>query len=153
MREVRYEIHWRHSEDTNMELVEFQAAAFTEDTRRMGWITRKEGLLSVLPSTVHGKMLGVQECRNYLFLLYVIKPPDLTEHCNGFGTAFDICHTSDCNKVGIVTARHNELCDGVSDLAGKALTPTHMPDDPQIYTGRAMHVGKENLKGYPSKDK
>ena len=78
-----------------MELVEVQAAAFTEDTRRMGWITRTKEFLSVLPSTVNGKVLGVQECRNYLFLRYVIKPPDVTKNCNGFGTAFDICYALD----------------------------------------------------------
>ena len=34
--------------------------------------------------------------------------------------------------------RHKELRDGVADLAGKACTPSHVRDDPLIYSGRAM---------------
>ena len=32
-------------------------------------------------------------------------------------------------------ARHNELRDGVVDLAGKAFTPSHVCNDPLIYQG------------------
>ena len=39
---------------------------------------------------------------------------------------------------GLVTARHNKLCDGVADLAVKAFTPSHVRDDPLIYQGCAM---------------
>ena len=46
--------------------------------------------------------------------------------------------------------RHNELCDGVSDLAGKAFTPSHVHDNPKIFTGRSVQVGKENAKGKAS---
>ena len=49
-----------------------------------------------------------------------------------------ISHTLDCKKGGFVTARHNELCDGVADLAGKAFTPSHLRDNPLIYSGRAV---------------
>ena len=34
--------------------------------------------------------------------------------------------------------RHNELRDGVADLAGKAFTPSHVRNDPLIFTGRAV---------------
>ena len=50
-------------------------------------------------------------------------------------------------------ARHNELFDGVSDLASKASTPTHVCDDPKIYTGCAVCGIKDKLKGSSSKDK
>ena len=43
-----------------------------------------------------------------------------------------------CKKGGLVTARHNNLRDGVSDLAGKSFTPSHMRDNPLIYAGRAV---------------
>ena len=43
-------------------------------------------------------------------------------------------------------ARHNELCDGVSGVAGKALTPAHMRDDPKISTGYAVRGLKEKCK-------
>ena len=38
--------------------------------------------------------------------------------------------------------RHNNICDGVSELASKAFTPTHMRYDTKINTGRAM-LGEE----------
>ena len=44
-------------------------------------------------------------------------------------------------------ACHNKLCDGVAELASKAVR-----DDPKIYTGCAKHVGKDKLKGVPSQD-
>ena len=49
-------------------------------------------------------------------------------------------------------ACHIELNDGVSNLASKAFTPTHVHDDPKIYTCRAVHRGKYKIKGPPSKD-
>ena len=39
-------------------------------------------------------------------------------------------------------ARHNELYDGVVDLIGKAFTPVHVRDDPEIFTGRGMWGGE-----------
>ena len=50
-------------------------------------------------------------------------------------------------------ARQKNILDGVADLARKSFTPTHVRDDPKIYTGRAVHGGKEKLKGSPSKDR
>ena len=41
-------------------------------------------------------------------------------------------------KGGLVTARHKDLREGVSDLAGKSFTPSHVRDDPLIYSGRAV---------------
>ena len=35
-------------------------------------------------------------------------------------------------------ARHNELCDGLADLDGKAFTPTHVRDNPLILSGCAV---------------
>ena len=34
--------------------------------------------------------------------------------------------------------RHKKLRDGVAYLAGKSFTPSHVRDDPIIYSGRAM---------------
>ena len=103
----------------------------------------------MLLSTVNGTELGAHELRDSLFLRYDINPPDLIEHCNGCGAEFDICHTLDCKNGGLVTACHNKIHDGVFDHAVKAFTPTHMRDDPKIYTGCAVHGGKENLKESP----
>ena len=51
--------------------------------------------MSVLPSTVNETELGAQEWRYYLFLRYGIVPPNLPEHCDECGVAFDIYHTLD----------------------------------------------------------
>ena len=65
---------------------------------------------------------------------------------------FGICHAFDYKKGGLIKACHNELRDWVSKLATKAFNPTHVRDDPKIYTGYAVSGGKENLKGSPSQD-
>ena len=58
-----------------------------------------------------------------------------------------ICHALGCKRGGLVTARHNELRDGVADLAGKAFTPSHVRDDPLIYQGCAMKRTKAKPAG------
>ena len=103
--------------------------------------------LSVLPSVVNRKELGAQEWRDSLFLKYVIESPDLPYHCDGCGSAFSIFHALDCKTGGLVTARHNELHGGVSNLSGKAFTPMHMYDDPKLFTVRAVRGGKNKAKG------
>ena len=74
-------------------------------------------------STVNGTELGAQEWRDAAFLRYGIEPPDLPKHCNGCNARFSICHALDCKRGGLVTARHNEIRDGVTDLASRAFTP------------------------------
>ena len=72
----------------------------------------------MLPSTVNGTELGAQECRDALFLSYGMDPPDVPKYCEGCEARFTISHAIDCKKGGLVTAPHNELRDGVADLAG-----------------------------------
>ena len=67
--------------------------------------------------------MGAQEWRDAAFLSYVLNPPDLPKYCNGFNVRFSICHAIDCKRGGLVMERHNELRDGVADLAGKDFTP------------------------------
>ena len=94
--------------------------------------------LTLKPSIVNRKDLGAQEWRNALFLRYGMDPPDLPTYCEGFQSKFSISHALDCKKGRLVTKRHNEIRDGVADLAGKAFTPSHVRDDPLIYSGRAV---------------
>ena len=89
-------------------------------------------------STVNGTELGAQEWRDALFLRYGLEAPDLPTHCDGCQAKFSISHALDCKKGGLITAHHNEIRDGVADLAGKAFTPTHVRDDPLIFSGRAV---------------
>ena len=94
--------------------------------------------LTVQPSRVNGAKLGAQECRNALFLRYCLEPQDLPMYCDRIQSKCSINHSLDCKKGGLVTAHHNKLRDGVADLAGKAFTPSHMRDDPLIYSGHAV---------------
>ena len=109
--------------------------------------TKTEAWLTVQPSTVNGTDMGAQEWRDALFLRYGLDHPDLPTYCDGCQAKFSISHTLDCKKGGLVTARHNKLRDGVADLAGKAFTPSHVRDNPLIYSGRAM----KRTKAAPSR--
>ena len=94
-----------------------------------------------------GQSWGAQEWRDALFLRYGLEPLDLPTHCDGCQTKFSISHALDCKKGGLVTARHNELRDGVEDLSGKAFTPSHVRNDPLIYSGRALKRTKSAPSG------
>ena len=98
------------------------ARAPVEVTRRMRRATKTGAWLTVQPSTVNGTELGSQEWRDAAFLHYGLEPPDLPKHCDGCNAKFTICHTLDCKRGGLVTARHNELRDGVADLASRTFT-------------------------------
>ena len=100
-----------------------------------------------------GHRSGAQEWRDPLFLSYGIDPPKLPDNCDGCGAAFSICRSLKCKKVGLITARHNELRDGVADLASEAFTPTHARGDPKMFTGRAVRGEKDKAKveGEPPK--
>ena len=101
----------------------------------------------VQPSTVNGTDLGAQEWRDSLFVRYGLEPLDLPTYCDGRNTKFTICHSLDCKRGGLVTARHNELRDGFADLAGKAFTPSHVRDDPLIFAGRSVKRTKAKPDG------
>ena len=75
------------------------------------------------PSTVNGTELGAHEWRDALFLWYSLEPLDLPTHCDGCHAKFSISHALDCKRDGLFMASHDELCDGVADLAGKSPHP------------------------------
>ena len=110
--------------------------------------------LTLQPSTVNGMELGAKKCQDSLFLQYGLEPPDIPKFCDSCNAAFYIFHNLDCKKGGLVTARCNELRDGVADLASKAFTPMHLRDNLLIFAGSAMHITKAHHAGYthtPSK--
>ena len=90
------------------------------------------------PSTISGTELRAQEWRDALFLRYDLEPLDPLTHCYGCQAKLSISHNLDYKKGGLVKARHNKLRDRVENLAGKAFTPSHVRDDPLIYSGRAV---------------
>ena len=110
------------------------------DARRLGRIQRTGAWLLVIPLTINGTELGAQTWREYLFQSYGIDPPDLLSCCDGCGLAITICHTMDCKKGFLIIVRHNKLRYSVSNLAGNSFIPTHMRNDPKIFTGCAVCV-------------
>ena len=138
IRKGRKEIQQRHSEAAETALGEAQADASTKDAQRMGRIQTTGEWLYMIPSTVNGTELVAHEWRDPLFLRYIIDPPDISDHCDGFEASLSICHALDYKKGGLITERHNDLCDGVADLASKYFTPMHMLEDPKMFTYRAV---------------
>ena len=98
-------------------------------------------------STVNGTELGAHEWCDSLFLKYGLDPPDLPTHCYGCQSKFSISHALDCKKGSLVTACQNELRYSVADLAGKSFTPSHMRNDPLIYSGRSVKRTKATPAG------
>ena len=129
--------------------IEELEGAPVQQARRMQRAAKTRAWLTVLTSTMNDTELGAQKWRDALFLRYGLEPPDLPLQCDGCDAKFTIRHALDCKKGGLVTARHNELRDGVADLAGKAFTPAHVRDDPLIYSGCAM--SRTNTKPAGSK--
>ena len=116
-------------------------------TRWLRQATKTGAWLTVQPSTVNGTELGAQEWQDAAFLRYDIEPPDLPKYCDGYNTWFLICHALDWKRGDLVTARHNELRDGVADLAGKAFTPTNVHNNPLIYQCCAVKRTKSKPAG------
>ena len=143
----REDIQWKNEEAAETTLGESQATASNMDTRRMKKIQRMGAWLSVVLSTVNGTELVDHEWIDFLLLSYGINPPDLLDHCGGYRDELFICNALECKKCGIITARHNKLLYGVTDLAGKAFTPTYMHVDPNCFTCCAVRRGKDKTKG------
>ena len=106
--------------------------------RQLRQATKTGAWLTVQPSTFNRTELGAQEWRDALFLRYGLDHTDLPTHCTGYQAKLSISQALDCKKGSLVTARHNELRDGVADLEGKAFTPSDVRDDPLIYSGCAV---------------
>ena len=68
---------------------------------------------------------------------YGIEPPDLPVTCDGCESRFTLQHALGCKKGGLVIFRHNEIWDELVHLAGKALTPSAIRDEPLIRPCRA----------------
>ena len=83
--------------------------------------------------------------RDALFLRCGLDPPDLPNYFDGCNAKFSICHGLYCKRGGLVTARHNEIQDGVADLAGKDVTPSHVRNDPLIFSRSVVKRPKDKL--------
>ena len=96
-------------------------------------------------STINVMELGTQEWQYALLLRYGLDPLDLPNYCNGCNATFSIYHALNYKEGRFVMVCHNKLCDGFSDLFGKAFIPTHVCDDSLIFTGCAVKMPKANL--------
>ena len=124
--------------------------------RCLWWATKMGSWLTMQPSTVNRMKLCAKEWRDALFLRCVLDPLDLPKFCDGRNSAFSICHDLYFKKGGLFTVRHNDLSDGVTDLAVKYFTSTHMRDDLLIFAGRVVNMKKEKTAGttlLPTKQK
>ena len=101
----------------------------------------------VLSSTVNEMEMGGQKWRNDLLLFYSTHPPYLPSQCGGWNATLSICHALDCKKGGLITTCHNELCDGVANLTGKAFISSHVYADPLIHPGCSVWDRKAQRKG------
>jgi len=67
--------------------------------------------------------LSVQESRNGLALCYRKPLLCLPVACDGCGVPFSIEHALDCHYGGLISRRHNEVCDAFGDLASLVWSP------------------------------
>ena len=79
--------------------------------------------LSVLPLARSQFDLSAQEFRDGLALRYRKPLLPFPAVCNGCGAPFSIEHVLDCCFGGMVTRRHNEVCDAFGDLVSLVWSP------------------------------
>ena len=147
LREVQTAVWWRIQQRAEAALAAKIARAPVQGAHRLRWAKKTGAWLTVQPSIVNGTELGEQAWRDDLSLRYGLDPPDLPKYCDVCNAKFTICHALNCNRGGLVTARHNELRDGVADLDGKAFTPLHVRNDSLIFTGFAVNRPKDKPAG------
>ena len=118
-----------------------------QGARPLRQATNNGAWLMVQQSTVNETDLGAQEWHDALFLRYGLDPPDLPKYCDVCNAKSTIFHVLDCKRGGLATTLHNDLWDGVADLAGKSFTPSHMLNNPFIFAGCAVKRPKAKPAG------
>jgi len=81
-----------------------------------------------MPSHVGETILSSTEFRDALMLRYARIPSNLPTSCDGCGESkkFEVNHALDCEKGGLVTARHDELRDELRDLLAHVFSPSRI---------------------------
>ena len=147
LREGRMAV-WRRSAQQEGEAL---AATISGDpvqgARQLKQGTNTGSWLIVQKSRVNRTELGAQEWRDALFLRYRLESPDLPKYCDGCNGIFTIFRALDCKRGGLFAASHKELGYRVSDLAVKAFTPSHVRNDPLIFTDCVVKRPKANPAG------
>ena len=112
--EGRTVVRWRSTQQAEEELSATITGAPVQGACHLRRATNTGAWLTVQPSTVNGIELRAQEWCDALFLRYGLDPPYPPKYCDGCNAKFKICHALDCMRGSLVTARHNELRDGVA---------------------------------------
>ena len=85
-------------------------------------------------------------CRKVaLQLRYCRTPPNLPTYCDCCGTKFSIAHGLECKTGGIVIQRQDEIKFEHQGLSARALIPSVVRDEPQIWQVRSAVV--EEIQG------
>ena len=96
--------------------------------------------LTTMPDTLNGTDLEADEFRDALRLRYGLAPTNLPQQCEGCGAKFTVEHALSCKKGGMVLARHNDLKHEWHSLCSKALTPSHVSDEPLIFSSQDVRA-------------
>jgi hypothetical protein len=100
--------------------------------------------LTVMPSTIAGTELSVDEYRDSLHMRYGREPAGLQPQCDGCGAKFDTRHAFSCRKGGLIIIRHNEIRDELCDMACRDFQPSAIRDEPKIHQGRGTEQGEKD---------
>jgi hypothetical protein len=141
------EIRKQNVEESEASLTAILTSLPADKSRTIGRGRETGAWLSILPSTVNGTELSAQEFRDALSMRYGDAPSDLPASCDGCDARFTLQHALSCKKGGLVIFRHNEIRDELVHMAGKAMTPSAIRDEPLIRPGRVA----ENVKAPPTK--
>jgi hypothetical protein len=100
--------------------------------------------ISVQPSTVNGTELSAKEFRDATHLRYGQVPPNFPITCDSCScNNFSVQHALSCKVGGLVISRHDEIKDELGQLAGKALKPSAIRDEPLINNGRKVECSSD----------
>ena len=80
-------------------------------------------------------------------------PPNIPTYCDSCRARFSVAHGLDCKKGGLVIQRHCEIKFKLQDLAARALIPSVVRDEPQIYPGRSADVEETEGMSTPTEER
>eukprot|EP00978_Attheya_sp_CCMP212_P039074 scaffold199966_cov35-Attheya_sp.AAC.1 len=96
------------------------------------------------PSTVNGTELSAEEFRDATHLGYGQVPPNFPTICDGCScNNFSVQHALSCKVGGLVISCHDEIKDELGQLAGKALKPSAICDEPLINNGHKVECSSD----------
>jgi hypothetical protein len=136
------EIRKRNVEEPEASLDAILCSLPADKSRTIGRGRETSVWLSIFPSTINGMELSAQEFHDALSMRYGDTPSDLPASCDGCQACFTLQHALDCKKGGLVIFCHNEIQDKLVHMAGKAMTPSAICDEPLVHPGRVTESVK-----------